>query len=108
MNARAFGAGSFHLVPATPAVIGRAWLDGAASDPPTLELLLSNGAYLKIGWDLDYQHKLLWWAQDVSADFAPCTAESACLDPLVLDALVEEVYRAVLHDEAERLAGCCS
>ncbi len=100
MNARAFGSGSFHQLPAMPTIIGRTWLDGHDSDPPTLELRLSNGTYVKVGWDSDYSHRLFWFASCATADFVSCTAAATGLSADELGPLEDEVKRAVEAHES--------
>ena len=71
MNAR----GRMYVGNALPVVVVRStWLDGYDSDPPTLELELSDGRYLKVGFDVDYQHPLVWMAVDGDAEFVSCVA----------------------------------
>lgn len=81
------------LVQVPVVVLGKVWLDGD-NDPPTLELRLSSGAYVKVGWDLTYHHRLLWWAPDGESDFVTCTAERTGLGD-ELGPIEDEVFRAV-------------
>ena len=66
-------------------VVGSCWLDGDDADPPTLELRLSNGSYVKVGFDVDYWHRLLWFAPNRSADYQSATGAMTGLDPDVLN-----------------------
>ncbi len=75
-------------------VLSTLWLSGYDTDPPTLELRLSNGGYVKIGWDMTYSHRLLWWAPDRQADFVTATPAMTGLDPDVFGPLVDEVAQA--------------
>lgn len=81
-------------------VLGSCWLDGYDSEPPTLELRLSNGAYVKIGFDADYWHRLLWFAPDASADYQSATGAQTGLDPDVLESYCHAVEDAVRAHES--------
>ena len=78
----------------------RCWLDGDR-DPPSLELRLSDRSYVRVGYDLDYHHRLLWWAPDGETDFVSVTAERTGLDEDTLGPLEAEVESAVRHWDAE-------
>ncbi len=79
---------------AVPSVSSRHWIDGNDTDPPRLEVRLSNGAYLTIGFDTDYWHRLIWYAPNASEDFESATAEMTGLSPDVLSGLCDEVEQA--------------
>lgn len=82
-------------------IFGKAWIDGD-SNPPSIELLLSDGTYVRIGWDIDYNCRLLWWSPDGETDFVPCTADRIALHPDVLFALVTEAKQAVEEYDAKQ------
>lgn len=82
-------------------VVRRDWL---CVDSPELHLRLSDGRCVLIQWDLDYGHRLLLVAPDMDAPYTSCTADQTGLTDDQLGPLVDEVYRAVEEDEAERLS----
>ena len=89
---------------ALPVVVVRStWLDGYDSDPPTLELELSTGAFVKVGWDVDYQHPLVWTAADRDADFVSCVARETGLGDEIETYFAEVADAARIH-EADRLS----
>ncbi len=69
------------FVPESLTIISKCWLDGHDSDPPTLEVKLSDGSYLKVGYDTDYHHPLVWLATDKHADFVTAVASESSNAP---------------------------
>lgn len=68
-----------------------------------LELELSDGSFVKVGWDDDYNHRLLYIAANEYEDFVSATADQTGLSEDVLAPLVDEVCRAVReHNWTER------
>lgn len=85
-------------------VLSRNWVNGFNSEPPRLELKLSDGSFVMVGWDSDYSHQLLFVATDLHADFVSCVASETGLDPDVLAGLVDEVAEATrAHDSNNRV-----
>ncbi len=82
------------------AVVKRTWVDGADSDPPRLEVELSNGAFVLVGYDTQYHCRCLFYAKDESADFVSCVSGDTQLHPDVLAALVDEVETATRSFES--------
>lgn len=89
------------LLPTLVTVTHRDWL---LLDEPELHLTLSNGAYVKIQWDLEGQCARLFLASDKHADYFSCTREDIGLDGGELEVMVDAVQRAVRAEEDERLA----
>ncbi len=87
-------------VPMFLAVVSKTWIH---ADQPELHLALSDKSAVKIQWCLEYAHRNLFVAH-ADGDFVSCTAAETGIDPDELEHLVDEVYRAVQQDEAERLA----
>lgn len=79
-------------------VVRRGWI---IVDQPELECELVDGSYIKIAWDTDYNHRLLYVAADKSADYISATADQTGLPEDVLAPLVDEVESAVRHHIAE-------
>lgn len=73
------------------------WVDGM------LELWLSDGAFVRVGWDLDYHHRLLLVAPDEHGDWRDATGEEIPLHPDELDSYVSEAKRRT-QDEADEAA----
>lgn len=84
-------------------IISRCWLDGYDSDPPTMELKLSDGSYLKVGWDSDYSHPLVYVAEDVFSEFVSCNSRETGIDLGDLESIVDEVAASTIaHDSNNR------
>ncbi len=81
-------------------VVGRTWI---TLDQPELHLALEDGSSVLIQWDVSYGCRNLFVAA-AGEDFISCTSAQTGMDPDELEGLVDEVYRAVEQDEAERLA----
>jgi len=84
-------------------VTAKHWVSGFDRDPPRLELKLSDGSYVLVGWDSDYSHALVFVAATLDADFTSCVASETGLHPGELAALVDEVAAATeAHDSLDR------
>ncbi len=75
------------------AVVSFHWL-GGSNQPPHVELKLSDGRFVKVGWDGDYAHKLLAVAADKSADYADCTGIETGLEPGELEVWCDRAHEA--------------
>ncbi len=82
-------------------VKSKIWLD-FGEDPPTLECRLTNGSYVKVGYDMEYRHRLLWFSLDAEAEFVSATAAMTGLTSDQLAELEDEAYRAVEAYESNR------
>ncbi len=60
-------------------VLRTIWLDGDDADPPTLELALSDGSYVRLSYDVDYHHPLVWRAADKDDDYESIPARESGL-----------------------------
>ena len=81
-------------------VLGTCWLD-CDTDPPRLQLRLSNGGYVQVSWDFTYSHRLLYFAPDVHAEFVSATAEQTGLSEDVLGPIEDQVFRAYAAHESQ-------
>ncbi len=82
-------------------VTRRDWL---MLDEPELHLTLSNGATVRVQWNLDHSAAFLAIAATPDAEFVDCTAAETGLEPLDLAEAVDAVYRAVRAEEDERMS----
>lgn len=98
MNARA--AIVYFSKALVPTVTSKTWIH---CDQPELHLTLSNFSHVKIQWDLSYGHRLIFFAEP-GGDFVSSTAQATGMNVEELEGYVDEVYRAVQADEAERMA----
>jgi len=74
-------------------VVSTIWLAGDDRDPPTLELRLSSGRYLKLSFDWDYKTPLLWAAADEHADYESIPFRESGLGD-ALEPFIDEVANA--------------
>lgn len=82
------------------AVVKRDWL---LVDGPELHLALNDGSVVKVTWSIDHACRFLFVASP-GEDFLACTADQTGIEPDELDGYVDEVYRAAVAEECERLA----
>lgn len=75
-------------------ILGQTWIDGD-NDPPALELRLSDGSFVRVGYDDTYHHRILWWSPDLETDFVSCTAERTGLHSDVLGWMESKAEQAV-------------
>jgi hypothetical protein len=87
------------------AVVKRHWLNGFDSDPPCIELTLSNGSMCKVGYDSDYHHVLLWTSPDSEEDYRSATVAETGLHPDILAPIAEEAEQAVRAWDRDREEG---
>ncbi len=83
-------------------VLGSIWLDGDDADPPTLELRLSDGRYLKLAYDLSYSHPLVWAAENKAADFVSIPARESGLGDALEPYLDQVAHAAECHASNQR------
>ncbi len=82
-------------------VTRRDWL---LTPDPELHLTLSDRSTVRVQWCIEHACRLLAVAATPDADFVDCTAEETGLHPDVVEEAVDDVYRAAMQEEAERLA----
>lgn len=80
-------------------VLSTLWLD--EENGPVLEVALSNGRFLKIGWDVSYCHPIVFVAADETAPYESCVARETGLGDEI-EPLIDQARDAALHHEAER------
>lgn len=85
-------------------VLSTSWTEFPHTDPPTLDVELSGGSCLSIGWDFTYSHRLLRLFEGERETGRACTGEETGLPAAVLERLVDDVREAALQWDAERLA----
>lgn len=95
------------LLPFVPEVLSVLHRDWLLLDEPELHVMLSNGSYLKIQWDLEGGCVRLFLAADKQADFTSCSREDIGLDGGELEVMIDAVKQAVKREEDERLADQC-
>lgn len=84
-------------------IIKSTWLTGFGGDPPTLDLVLADGSCIRIGYDTDYHHRLLWRAANLHDDPVSCNASETGLDRDELYLLCDQVEAACrAEDDALR------
>lgn len=84
------------------AVVSSAWLVGADRDPPSLELELSDGSFLKLSWDIDYSCPIVWSASDKSSDYESVAAASTVLGDAIVSFLDEAEAAVRAHASNDR------
>lgn len=84
-------------------VLRSVWLDGGGWEPPQLEMELSDGRFIKVGYDLEFSHPLVWIAPDKHADFESAPARESGLGD-ALEPYIDEVAHAARLHEADRMA----
>ena len=88
--------------PALLSVVSRLWLQ-EGRDPPRLEVRLSDGSYLLVGWDSDYSFANVLRAATGVDDFESIPSRECGLSGDELGALVDEVQRRTSqHNDCER------
>ena len=89
-------------LPALLSVVSRLWLQ-EGRDPPRLEVRLSDGSYLLVGWDSGYSFANVLRAATGVDDFESIPSRECGLSGDELGALVDEVQRATSeHNSNDR------
>ncbi len=81
-------------------VVSSFWLDGDVH-PPSMELVLSDGTFVQLRWDVGYSCRNILRARNEHEDFADCTGDETGLSADVLWDFVQQVERASLEWRAE-------
>ncbi len=79
-------------------------LDGDKDDPPTVEMRLEDGSFVKVGYDLDARLPVIWVANSREAEFVISTKDGACMVPGVLECICDEVEQMAISFESNRRA----
>ncbi len=81
-------------------VVSSFWLDGDVH-PPSLELVLSDGTFVQLRWDISYATRNVLRARNEHEDFADCTGDETGLSADLLWEFVQQVEAAVTQWDAE-------
>lgn len=84
-------------------VAGFVWLNNDR-DPPTLELRLTNGAYVKVEYDTQHHHCYLWFAPNKQADFIAATTAMTGLEADQLAPFKDQAEQATRAHESQQRA----